>query len=201
MRFLRGSAGAVRLRWPGGPTAFAAAQAEGDVTVLARRGRVLESRPGPLALVGFLNFAEILRGLSLSYMFDTGIPFDRARADLHLHGGTVEVSQLEIAGATSNFAFSGVSDLKERKINGELVVTLPVAGNLPWLAALAGGPAVAAGVFVVSKVFEKQVNRMSSAVYGISGAIEAPEVEFRRLFDDQLNPTSTVPEGSGTGGG
>ena len=111
---------------------------------------------------------------------------------------------MQIDGAASAFAFSGVSDLERRRVDGELVVTLPVANNLPWVAALAAGIPVAAGVFVVSKVFEKQVNRMSSAVYGVSGDLQAPTVEFRRLFDDQLTSTKPAPEapaGNGTDDG
>jgi uncharacterized protein YhdP len=192
---------AFRLAWPGAPTAFDVAATRGSLNLSARRGRVLESRPGPLALIGFLNFAEILRGLSLSYVFESGIPYERADAELFLHGGTVEIADLQIDGAASAFAFSGVSNLELGEVDGELVVTLPVANNLPWVAALAGGLPVAAGVFVVSKVFEKQVNRMSSAVYEVSGAIDAPEVEFRRLFDDTLTPSTAVPEGSGTDDG
>ncbi|MEE4278492.1 MAG: AsmA-like C-terminal region-containing protein [Halieaceae bacterium] len=192
---------ALRLRWPGPPSAFDIAAARGSLRIAAERGRVLEARPGPLALVGFLNFAEILRGLSVSQLFESGIPYEHATAELYLHGGTVEIADLRIDGAASAFTFSGVSDLELGEVNGELVVTLPVANNLPWMAALAGGLPVAAGVFVVSKVFEKQVNRMSSAVYSVSGAIEAPEVAFRRLFDDTLSAPTAVPEGSGTGDG
>jgi len=191
----------LRLAWPGPPAAFQAAAATGSLRLRAERGRILETRPGPLALIGFFNFAEIVRGLSLSHVFESGIPFETAEAELYLHAGTVEVADLQIDGAASAFAFSGVSDLAQGEVDGELVVTLPVANNLPWVAALAGGPAVAAGVFVVSKVFEKQVNRMSSAVYGVSGDINAPEVEFRRLFDDTLMQTPQAPAGSGTGDG
>ncbi|MEM1188767.1 MAG: AsmA-like C-terminal region-containing protein [Pseudomonadota bacterium] len=199
---LESEAGRARLRlaWPGAPADFDIAETRGMLRLDAERGRVLESRPGPLALIGFLNFAEILRGLSLSHMFESGVPFETADAEMYLHGGTVEIADLQIDGAASSFAFSGVSDLERGEVNGELVVTLPVANNLPWVAALAGGIPVAAGVFVVSKVFEKQVNRMSSAVYQISGDIEAPEVEFRRIFDDTLTPTAAAREGSGTGG-
>ena len=144
---------------------------------------------------------EILRGLSLSHMFETGIPFDKADADLYLSNGRVAVADLAIDGAASAFVFRGETDLEHGEVGGELVVTLPLANNLPWVAALAGGPAVAAGVFVMSKMFEKQVNRMSSAVYEISGAIDKPEVEFTRLFDDELSSRSAVREDSGTGGG
>ena len=79
---------------------------------------------------------------------------------------------------SSSFRFSGVSDVAQRSLDGELVATLPVANNLPWVAALAGGLPVAAGVFVVSKVFEKQFNRLTSAVYSVDGSWDDPQVNF-----------------------
>lgn len=192
----------LRLQWPGVPSEFELAAASGAVTMSARNGRVLEARPGALAMVSVLNLAEILRGLSLAHMFDAGIPFITSSAEVYLHSGTLEIAELHIDGAASAFAFNGLSDLKNGSINGELLVTLPVANNLPWVAALAAGLPVAAGVFVVSKVFQKQVNRMSSAVYGVSGDIQAPEVQFRRLFDDKLTPTPPVsPADNETGAG
>lgn len=186
-RTLESESGRARLRvqWPGAPSAFDPGSLQGSVVLNLEEGRLMESRPGALALVSLLNFAEILRGLSLSYMFESGIPFETAGADFALDRGVVTVRELAIDGAASAFAFQGVSDLNAGEVEGELVVTLPVANNLPWVAALAGGPAVAAGVFVVSKVFEKQVNRMSSAVYEVSGSLDDPDVRFRRLFDDQ----------------
>ncbi|WP_439101876.1 YhdP family phospholipid transporter [Congregibacter sp.] len=191
----------LRLRWPGPPSAYAVANAEGSVELAARNGRLLESGPGALSMISFLNFAEILRGLSLSHMFESGIPFVTASTELYLQRGILEVADLQIDGAASAFAFTGVSDLELGTIDGELLVTLPVANNLPWVAALAAGPAVAAGVFVVSKVFEKQVNRMSSAVYEVSGPMETPSVTFSRLFDDKLTPRSEAPSDSEKGDG
>ncbi|MEO0435845.1 MAG: AsmA-like C-terminal region-containing protein [Pseudomonadota bacterium] len=192
--------GRMRLKWPGAPTDFSVTSAIGSINLEAKNGRLLESRPGALGLISLLNLAEILRGLSMAHMFASGIPFLTASTELHLHEGTVEVTDLRIDGAASAFAFNGVTDLRNQSVNGELVVTLPVANNLPWVAALAGGLPIAAGVFVVSKVFEKQVNRMSSAVYGVSGDISSPDVEFRRLFDDRLkSERPPVPVDTGTG--
>lgn len=190
----------MRLAWPGAPTDFAVTSAFGSINLEAKNGRLLESRPGALGLISLLNLAEILRALSMAHMFESGIPFLTASTELHLHEGMVEVTELRIDGAASAFAFNGITDLRSQRVNGELVVTLPVANNLPWVAALAGGLPIAAGVFVVSKVFEKQVNRMSSAVYGVSGDIGSPEVEFRRLFDDRLKserPRAPVDTGTG----
>lgn len=180
----RGSA-AVRLGWPGSPSNYAAQAMDGSLQISLEDGRLLEAKPGALSMVTFFNLAEILRRLSLAHMFETGIPFETASSELEFMSGVMEIRDLQIDGAASEFQFSGRRNLSSGEIDGELVVTLPVASNLPWVAALAGGPAVAAGVFVVSKVFEKQVNRMSSAVYDVSGGIDDPQVSFRRLFDDR----------------
>jgi uncharacterized protein YhdP len=47
-------------------------------------------------------------------------------------------------------------------------------------------------VFVVSRVFNKQMNRLSSAVYTISGSWNEPEVDFDRVFDIRTQGTKDV---------
>ena len=54
------------------------------------------------------------------------------------------------------------------------MVTLPLVENIPWVAALAGGLPVAAGTYLISKVFEDQVNQLSSGVYAVSGDLDNP---------------------------
>jgi uncharacterized protein YhdP len=187
------------LRWSGSPRSLALETLEGAIAVEARDGRLLEAKgsAGALKVLSLLNLAEILRGLSLSHMFESGIPFDRAASEFRFRRGTVDIPALTLRGAASAFEFSGVTRLaaSEPAIEGELVVTLPVANNLPWVAALAGGLPVAAGVYVVSKVFEKQVKRMSSGVYEVSGPLGSPEVRLRRIFDD----SASVPVGPNDG--
>jgi len=48
---------------------------------------------------------------------------------------------------------------------------------------IAGLPAAAA-VYVVSKLFTRQLDRFSSAVYHVEGPWNEPEVNFQRIFDD-----------------
>lgn len=189
------------LGWSGSPLDAALATATGSLTVTARDGRVLAASgsTGALKMVTFLNLAEILRGLSLAQMVEAGIPFERATGEFRFRNGRVEIPALTLRGAASAFEFSGHSDLE--RIDGELVVTLPVAGNLPWVAALAGGIPVAAGVYVVSKVFEKQVKRMSSGVYEVSGPLGDPALSLRRIFDDSANaPDDPAPAPPGDTG-
>jgi uncharacterized protein (TIGR02099 family) len=177
----------LALNWPGAPQAFSLQAAEGSMRVNIGRGRFLEApagATGALKVVGILNLTNIVQRLSLSQMFESGIPFDTVEGDVYFHPGTIEVAQLDVRGAASRFQFNGVSDVATRDIDGSMVATLPVANNLPWVAALAGGLPVAAGVFVVSKLFEKQFDLLSSALYSISGSWNDPRIEFDRIWGD-----------------
>ena len=173
------------LNWPGAPQAFALDSSRGGVTVAIDEGRFLEApsgASGALKVVNILNLADIVQRLSLSHMFESGIPFDSVEGEIFLDQGEIEVAGMEVKGPSS-FYFSGVADAGERDLDGELVATLPVADNLPWVAALAAGLPVAAGVYVVSKLLQKQVDQLSSAVYSISGSWNDPQVEFAHIFD------------------
>ena len=184
----------LQLDWTGAPQAFAMVRSNGSLQVALGRGRFLEASPGTtgaLRVVSILNLADIVQRLDLTQMFESGIPFHTVDGEILLHGGTIEVPRMDVKGSSSSFQFSGVSEVATRDLRGELVATLPVASNLPWVAALAAGLPVAAGVFVVSKVFEKQVNSLSSAVYSIGGTWDDPQVKFQRIFD--AGPRSPGP--------
>jgi uncharacterized protein (TIGR02099 family) len=188
----------LSLQWPGAPWDFSLAQGRGSLRVDIGPGRFLEASAGTsgaLRVVSILNLADLVKRLSLTSMFESGIPFDSVTGEALLRGGTIEVPRMDVRGSSSRFQFSGISGVAMRSLEGELVATLPVASNLPWVAALAGGLPVAAGVFVVSKVFEKQVNRLSSAIYSIRGTWDDPAVRFQRIFDDSAGR----PGESGTG--
>lgn len=181
----------LNLRWPDSPRGFSLATSRGSLRVAVDEGRFLTASAGAsgtLRVVSILNLADIVQRLSLTHMFESGIPFDRLGGELFFHAGEIEVPLMEVEGAATGFAFSGLSDVEQRSLNGELVATLPVASNLPWVAALTAGLPVAAGVFVVSKLFEKQMTQLSSAVYSITGSWDEPQIRFDRIFDTDSRP-------------
>ena len=45
---------------------------------------------------------------------------------------------------------------------------------------------------LAQKVFENQINQMSSAKYKISGSIEEPEIQFVTIFNDTVR--EAIPE-------
>jgi uncharacterized protein (TIGR02099 family) len=178
----------LQLTWPGAPQDVSMAALEGALRLDVEAGRFLETPAGTGALkvVEIVNLADVVSSLSLSHMFESGISFHSMDGEVFFHSGSMEVADLTVQGSSSAFVVSGLTDIGSKSLDGELVATLPVANNLPWVAALAGGLPVAAGVFVVSKVFEKQVNRLSSGVYSIEGTWDDPQINFDRIFDDEL---------------
>jgi len=176
----------VDMQWSGAPQQFSLADASGGLTLALENGRFLSASAGTsgaLRVVSILDLADIVQRLSLTQWFESGIPFDRMSGELRVQDGVIRVPQIAVTGAGSSFRFSGRSNIASRELDGELVATLPVANNLPWVAALTAGLPVAAGVFVVSKLFEKQVSQLSSAVYRISGTWQEPAVRLDRIFD------------------
>ena len=181
----------VEVSWPGGLMDFQLAKAAGRVGVAVEEGSFLKSSAaaeGTLRMVGLLNLAEFVRRLSFdtSSLFKSGISFDSITGELLLREGVVEVPLIDVLGRSTRFQFAGSVDVELALVGGELLATLPVASNLPWVAALIGGLPAAAGVYVVSKVFTEQVDRFSSAVYSISGPWADPEVKFERIFDNTM---------------
>jgi uncharacterized protein (TIGR02099 family) len=188
----------IDLEWLGGPQHFSLGSAMGAVTAGTDEGRFLNApagASGALRVVSILNLADIIGRVSLSHMFESGVSFHAIDAELFLQDGKIEVASMDVEGNSSGFQFSGVADVAMETLEGNLVVVLPVANNLPWVVALAAGLPVAAGVFVVSQVFKEQVNRFSSGVYRISGPWVDPSVEFVKIFDDSTKrkPVAKLP--------
>jgi len=191
------------LRWPGAPSDFELAQSHGHLDINVGQGSFLKTSgaaEGTLRVVGILNLADFVRRLSLdiSYMFQSGIPFDKIEGQLQLEQGTIEVPSMQITGPSSRFEFVGSADVMAETVDGQLVATLPIASNLPWVAALISGLPAAAAVYVISKLFTKQMDRFSSATYQVQGPWNEPEVTFERIFDNTAGPVQSGEEQSST---
>jgi uncharacterized protein YhdP len=189
----------IELAWPGRPDEFKFVLAEGKAELRVDDGRFLKassSATGALKVVGVFNFANFLRRLQLDFsdVFKNGVSFDDMRGGFVIRDGVLATAEpFEIKSPGSRFRLAGTIDFNSDQTDMELVATLPVASNLPWVAALAAGLPVAAGVYVASKVFEDQVDRFASASYAVTGPWADPQVKLRRVFDDKLPQKSNEP--------
>ena len=181
----------LSLVWPGRPDQWSLASSEGEVLTKIDEGQFLSESGGTvgaLKVVGILNFTNLMRRLRLDFSDITkkGVKFDAIDGRVRLGQGLLTIQDnLVIKSPSSGFQLRGTADLHQESLDMELVATLPVASNLPWIAAIAGGLPTAAGVYVASKLFGKSVDKLSSAVYSVKGDWNEPEMKFERLFSDK----------------
>lgn len=191
----------IDLNWLGGPDAISLNRLDGDIGFIISDGQFLKasgSAQGLLKLVSIINLDTVLRRMQLNFsdLLKEGLSFDKLSGTLSMDTGMVYFNDNPIIVKSSSSAFSlaGQVDLNASTIDAELIATLPVASNLPWIAALAGGLPVAAGVFIASKVFENELDRLSSGVYVIEGPLANPNARFDRIFDNKGSSKSVNPE-------
>ena len=190
------------LAWPGGPTDLDLLALSGSAQVELKEGSFLpvsSGATGAVRLFSLLNLAGLFGRADVTRIFDPGVAFRSAAGQFEFSPGNVQIPEFNIVGTGGGFNFSSDIDLVTEMIDGELVVTLPLVENIPWVAALVGGIPVAAGAYLVSKVFEDQFLSLSSGVYAVKGNLSAPEVKFIRIFDagsdvDLEGQTSEPPE-------
>ena len=181
------------LRWDGSPAAVAGNLLSGDLKIDIRNGRFLRATdsagPAFLRLLSLFNFDTWARRLRLDFsdLYQSGMAFDQVRGAVHFEGeGQLLIAvPIQVEGPTSELQMAGRVNLEREDLDLTLVATLPVGNNLALVAALAGGLPAAAGVYLISKAFKKQVNKMASVSYRISGDWADPDVRFDKLFDGE----------------
>jgi len=179
------------LSWPGSPAQWQLQHSEGVIYTKIQNGRFLkasDTATGTLKVVGILNFSNIIRRLQLDFsdVYKSGISFDQIEGKAVLADSVLTiVDELKVKTPSSGFVLRGDANLKHQNLDMDMIATLPIVNNLPWLVALAGGLPTAAGVYVASKIFEDQVDQLSSAVYSVKGDWNNPELKFERIFDDK----------------
>lgn len=192
----------LNLSWPGAPDAWQMSESQGRLRFLLKNGRFLKSSDaasGTLRALSIFNMANIVRRLKFDFrdVFSKGIHFDEMKGELGFANQRLYLTEpMDVSGPSSRFQMSGNINLLNEALDMRLVATLPVGSNLPWVAALVGGLPAAAGAFVVTKVFEEQVDSFSSAVYDIGGTVQKPELSFERIFDASESGPKSVKEAS-----
>jgi uncharacterized protein YhdP len=158
------------------------------------KGRFYKSPTGAanalIRLVGLFNFGNWVRRLQLDFsdLFEKGMSYDEMHGGLVFdHGKLTFDAPMVVKLPSGRIKMEGSANLISEQIDAELVTTLPVGTNLPWVAAAIGGLPAAAGVYITSKLFKKQVDKLSSISYSIEGPWGDPEIEVQKIFSDSTS--------------
>jgi uncharacterized protein YhdP len=173
------------VSWPGSPQQINVNNINGNIYTRGKNGKYLQAKPNTaMRALGVINVATWARRLQLDFsdLSSDGISFDEYKGKLAFNKGVMRFSEpLQVESPSSALSLSGTALLHEETLDLQLVATLPVGNNATWIAALAGGLPAAAGVYVVSKVFDKQIVDLTSLSYGITGPMSDPDIRFQRI--------------------
>ena len=182
------------LNWEGRPWDISHTTMSGAMSLHLEKGRFYKSPTGAanalIRLVGLFNFGNWVRRLQLDFsdLFEKGMSYDEMRGGLVFDRGTLTFdAPMVVKLPSGRIKMEGEANLVSEEIDAELVTTLPVGTNLPWVAAAVGGLPAAAGVYLTSKVFKKQVDKLSSISYSIEGSWNEPEIQVQKIFSDSTS--------------
>lgn len=190
----RQSAFNLAWSWPGKPWEIRMTTLSGLLHFELEEG-LFRRAPGAAAdaalrVVGLFNFANWVRRLRLDFsdFFTEGVSFDRVTGGVMFREGDLVIDNpIDARLPSGQMRMTGQVDLVAETLDLRMVTTLPVGTNLPWVAALIGGLPAAAGVYLTSKIFSAQVDRLSSIGHHIHGDWDDPTVQVDRIFGDDGN--------------
>lgn len=184
------------LVWPGSPQDASINTLSGNIYTEGKDGKYLQANPNAaMRALGFINVATWARRLQLNFsdLGNKGISFDEYNGKLEFNRGVLTFSQpLEIKTSSGQLALSGKALLDKETLDLRLIATLPVGNNATWIAAAAVSLPAAAGVYLVSKVFDKQIKSLTSLSYSITGPMNDPKIQFELITPPSENKKSAV---------
>lgn len=196
------------LSWQDQPWKISRENITGDFQINLQDGSFYTSTGGAgaaLKLVSLFNFANWLKRLQLDFSDVTSqnLAYNDLVGTIHFENGVASLlDPLSMKMPSGRMNMAGDFDLTNEQVDAQLVATLPVATNLPWVVALLGGVPAAAGVYLTSKLVEKQVDRLSSISYTLSGPFDDVDVAVDKIFaaelkaaDENKKPSNGATEG------
>lgn len=180
----------IDARWDGAPDEVTLNTVKGLVSLDVKKGSFSRGAGSDenalLRLIALFNFDTILRRLRLDFsdLAAQGFSYDRVFGSLDFKDGTIFLTEpLIVESSSSYIQLAGTIDMANEQLDSELVVTLPVASNVALATAVVVGLPAALGVYVMSKLFKKQVDRASSFNVEVTGGWEAPKINIKKIFD------------------
>ncbi|TPG80853.1 YhdP family protein [Pseudomonas arsenicoxydans] len=174
-------------RWPGSPAWLASKRFSGTLDATLTKGEIVEVDASAQALkvFGLLNFNSIGRRLRLDFsdLFGKGLSYDRVKGLLvGTNGVYVTREPIRMTGPSTNIELNGTLNLVGDRIDAKLLVSLPVATNLPIAALIVGAPAVGGALFLIDRLIGDRMSRFASVQYTVKGPWKDPKFTFDKPF-------------------
>jgi uncharacterized protein (TIGR02099 family) len=167
------------LAWSGNPRQLNNTDINGRMEMHIGKGRFLEVDPGLGRVFGLLNISALQRRLTLDFSdtFKRGFSFDKAEGSFQLDSGDAYTNDLRLESPSALIEITGRTGLVSQDFDQLVTVTPSISTAIPVAGALAGGPAVGAALLLVQKLIGKQVDKVSTTKYTVTGPWDNPNIE------------------------
>lgn len=171
--------------WAGPIYDFSLQKLDGQLSLTLKHGRITDLSPeteqklGLGKLLSILSLQTLPRRLTLDFsdLSQKGYSFDIFKGNFNLTKGILNTQDSYIDGPVAYASMKGELNLVQRLYDLELGISPHVAASLPVVATLAGGPVAGAAAWVVGKIINQGMHKVSAYTYKISGPWSHPVVQ------------------------
>ena len=145
-----------------------------------------------LRLINIFNITdsfEKVTNLDFRKLYKSGFAADSVKGALRISESKIVIDDdLSFKSGSSEFKWTGEISKNKRgnleDINFEVIMTLPLQEYLPAYALILGGPVTAGVVYIAGKAFERNLDKLSSGTWKITGSLENPKTDFEGWFEN-----------------
>ena len=159
----------------------------GILNIKVKDGEINTQNRVPGKVLSLFSFSELPKRLLLDFrdIFAEGFIFDRLEADVVFKDNIAYTCNLSIYSPTADLIILGATNIRERTYNQIAIVQPAVSDLLPGGAAILGGPAAAASMFLLTKILRRPLKDAGLAYYSVNGSWDKPLIE--ELQGDEID--------------
>ena len=146
-----------------------------------------------LRLINIFNITdsfEKVTNLDFRKLYKRGFSADNVKGSIKIRPNSLEINDpIIFTSGSSEFRWKGtISRASEGRVGDidlEVIMTLPLREYLPAYALILGGPITAGVVYIAGKAFERNLDKLSSGKWLVTGSIDNPKTDFQGWFEKE----------------
>ena len=151
----------------------------GILNIKVKDGEINTQNRVPGKVLSLFSFSELPKRLLLDFrdVFAEGFIFDRLEADVVFKDNIAYTCNLSVYSSAADVIILGGTNIRERTYNQIVIVQPAISDLLPGGAAMLGGPAAAASVFLLTKILRRPLKDAGLVYYSVNGSWDKPLIE------------------------
>ncbi len=156
------------VNWPGKPSEFELGKVTGSIGIDMRDASILNVDMGAAKLFSVFLPRRLL--LDFRDVAQKGMYFDTIKGKYGIDSGSAFTNSLDLKGPLADIDLAGRVGLVDKNFDMVVTVNRRMVGDSLPLVGTVIHPVVGGGIFVIKKLFEKQVDDILSVQYTLEGA-------------------------------